>query len=244
MRVARKTDKALIEGIVTHPAVWPHVSEDTTPFFDASPYLDHPNLALIVEGGCFLLRWHGFGRVEAHTNFLPTMRGRGALEQAREAMAYTFLATACHFLVTRVPQNNPAADWFTRAMGFRLRFERPDAWLKDGRKNAVRYYELDVDDWIMQGRCVAAGRDFHEKLQQRLPAHRSHGEDHAHDCYVGALAQMIRAGSAEKGVFIYNRWARLAGYQEISIVSTDPLKIDIRDAILTIENGDFAVEEN
>lgn len=244
MRIATPDDKALIENIVNHPDVLRFAADDAAPGFDATPYLGPPHIALIVEGGCFLGIWHGYGRVECHTNFLPTARGKTALLEARRAIDFMFLKTNCFGLVTRVPQNNPAADWFTRAMGFRLRFERDAAWVKDGVAFPVRFYELDLDDWIAQGHCVQAGRDFHEKLQALLPDRHAHAEDHIHDCYVGAAAEMIRNGQVEKAALFYNRWATWAGYSEISVVSTDPLKIDIKDCVLSVRNGDFVVENH
>jgi len=242
MRIATTNDRALIENIVTHPDVLPFVSDDRASPFDATPYLSAPHIALIVEGGCFLGLWHGYGRVECHTNFLPSARGKNAIREARQAIDFMFLQTNCLNLVTRVPQNNPGADWFVRVMGFRLRFERAAAWMKNGVYFPVKYYELDINDWIAQGHCVQAGRAFHQKLHELLPDKPAHADDFIHDCYVGATAEMIRHGKLDKAVLIYNWWARFAGYGEISIISTNPLKINIVDCVLSIKNGDFAVE--
>lgn len=239
MRVATIEDKALVESIVKHPDVFRFVSAGPQEF-DATPFLAHPNLGLIVEGGCFLATWHGFGRAECHTNFLPTARGAHALKAATEALTYVFTSTNIHSLVTKVPQNNPAADWFARAMGFRVRFARQHAWTEGV---SVEYYELDIDDWITHSKaCVKEGRWFHETLDGLLPDRIRHPDDDVHDRYAGAASLMMKSGKPEKAVLVYNHWARFAGYEVIALLSTDPLRVDIRDCVLTLKDGRLCVE--
>ncbi len=193
MRIATLADKALVEGIVNHPEVLPLVSCDDAPPFDATPYLKDPHIALIVDGGCFFGFWHGYGRVECHTAFLPAARGRKALREGRKAIDYMFTQTNCFELVTKVPQDNPAADWYAKAMGFRVLFERRDAWVKNGVTHPIRYYALDMDDWIIQGHF-----------------RRETGEA-VNDCYAGAAEEMIAHGQGEKSKFFYDRWSQFSG---------------------------------
>lgn len=242
MRLATADDKALIERIVSHPDVWPLVSEDDSPAFDVSPYLADPHLALIVEGGCFLGWAHQYGRVECHTNFLPSARGRNAIREGRDCLAFMFLQTQCLEIVTRVPTFNVAAAQYARAMGFRQAFVRPQVWLKGGVRHPMGYYTLTLDDWILQGHCARAGREFHDRLQTLIPTRHAHVDDEAHDCYVGAATEMLRLGNPQKAEVIYNHWALFAGYTPFKVVSKKPLKIDIKECVLTIENGTFAVE--
>lgn len=188
MRIAAPEDRAFIESIIAHPEVERFVRHDAAPWpVDVSPYLVPPHRALLFDGGCFLLVWQGHGRVECHTNFLPEHRGGEVVAAAREALEHVFLDTNVTSVVTKVPRNNLAADRFTRLMGFRLRFERPDAWIRNGERFPIRYYELDIDDWI----GMAPG-----SVDER---------------YADALARMIARGNQAKGVFIYNRWAQFAG---------------------------------
>ncbi len=207
VRIATPDDRALIESIAKHPEVLPHIADDNSPPLDVTPYLGEPNVALIVEGGCFFGVWHGSGRVECHTCFLPEARGRTALVEGRKAIDFMFKQTNCFELVTRVPANNPAADWYARKMGFRLRFERPACWTKNGTAYPIRYYALEIDDWITQGHCVV------EKTTDPIL-----------DCYAGALGELLRYGKIEKAEFFYNRWAMLTGYPTVEFVAPAPIE--------------------
>jgi len=207
VRIATPDDRMLLESLVNHPEVLPHVADDRSPSFDVTPYLGEPHVALIVEGGCFFGVWHGSGRVECHTCFLPEARGRIALTEGRKAIDFMFKQTNCFELVTRVPAINKAAEWYAKKMGFRLRFERPACWLKNGTAHPIRTYALDIDDWIMQGHCVVETT-----------------ADPVLDCYAGAAGVLIHYGQIEKATFFYNRWALLTGYPTIESVTPEPVQ--------------------
>jgi hypothetical protein len=241
MRVATRADKALIEAIVHHPAVRPHVLPAGA-VFDATPYLSPPHVALVAEGGCFLGAAHGGGRYEAHTNFVPSGRGRNALRQMHLALMYMFLRTDCQTIVTQVPIANMAADWATRCVGFRFLFEAPRVWPGEAQARMTRYYEHTIDDWILTGVLAEGGRIFHQQLHEALPQAEHHVEDQVHDAYVGALASMVLVGNVQKAIAVYNRWALFAGYARITQVSDHPLCIDARDFVVRFENGNLAVE--
>lgn len=211
MRVAVPADKSLVEQICSHPEVRRWTAHDGAPAFNADKYLQPPNICVIVEGGCFLGVSHGAARYEAHTNFVPTGRGRNVLAGVAQAMHHMFVNTDCETILTRVPVNNPAADWVTRRAGFRYLFTRPAYWPKDGVRHDMKQYEMTVEDWVRSGTCSATGRDFHA----RLPEGPDHPEDPTHDAYVGALVTMIGAGNVHKGVHLYNRYALFAGYAPV-----------------------------
>lgn len=52
---------------------------------------------------------------------------------------------------------------------------------------------------------------------------------------------MIRAGQVAKGVQFYNRWASLAGYQSIAVLSVTPTILDVRDAVIEVRGGQMEV---
>ena len=56
-----------------------------------------------------------------------------------------------------------------------------------------------------------------------------HPDDPVHDMAAGAALLMIERGQPAKGVAFYNRWARLAGYSEIRLVSDSPVTIDMSE---------------
>lgn len=243
MRVATIADKAEIEAMVNHPEVLPSITYDGMPPFDVTPYLTEPHIVLMMDGGCFLGAWNGMGRFEAHTIFLPGHRGINAVRQAALALEYVFIYTTCHEVDTKVPLFNDGAAQLANVLGFRLLFKRPDAWLRNMVNHTVLYYQLGIDDWITQGHCIVSGVEFHRKLERELPDHDKHPADRIHDCYVGAAVELIKAGNVDKAILFYNRWAILAGYQQIRKVSDDPLVIDAKEFLITVSEGDFSVRK-
>lgn len=241
MRVATLADKAEIEAMVNHPEVLPSITFDGMPAFDATPYLTEPNIALMMKGGCFLGAWNGMGRFEAHTIFLPEYRGQIAKLEAELALRYVFLHTDCHEVATKVPTSNKGAEHFARALGFRMLFVREFAWPVGPLAYHINYYQLGIDDWIVQGHCKAAGSDFHNRLHSLLPDLETHCQETIHDCYVGAAVELIKAGYVDKAILFYNRWALLAGYQQIMKVSDNPLVLDAKEFLITVSEGDFTV---
>jgi len=192
-------------------------------------------MVVLVEGGCFLANGVGSQTYQVHTHILPEARGATALVNAGLALMLAFLGSDAETFVTAVAENNLRAKWFTRAMGFRPMFVQPAKWLHRGKMWDLTHYSLGVDDWILQGQLAPIGKSFHEQLESL--GHLPHGEDHAHDCYVGAAVAFISAGKPHKAAKIYNRWARAAGYVPLDIVFSNPLVIDVREFTIRVEAG-------
>lgn len=211
---------------------------------DLGPSLADPrNVALENDHGGFLFVNLGAGRYDLHTLFLPEGRGRPLLEAASVAARHMFTSTDCVELVTRCPEPNRAADLMVRRCGFRPIFERPGAW-EDG--SAIRYFWLAFEDWRAIDPLIAAeGRAFHHLIERakHVAGSRSptHPDDPAHDRAAGAASLMAKAGQPRKAVLTYNRWAELAGYAPIVLLSEAPPIIDIQDAVLGLSDGELEV---
>ena len=154
-----------------------------------------------------------------------------------------FIETDCLEIVTKVPQSNPAADFMARKCGFRPIFERDRAW-QDG--SAIRYFLLAFDDWRAQDNTLdSEGHAFHDIIEAAKRAKGSelpiHPDDDAHDRAAGAAVLMAKAGNPRKAVWAYNRWATLAGYQTVELLSEAPPVIDIQDAVLGLKDGQLEV---
>ena len=50
---------------------------------------------------------------------------------------------------------------------------------------------------------------------------------------------MMIGGMPGKAAVFYNRWAVLAGYAPLQILSLNPLEVDIQSARLVVSGGDF-----
>jgi hypothetical protein len=201
------------------------------------------NVALINRHGGFVFICHDATRYELHTLFRPEGRGAGVLPAAEEAFRWLFVNTDCAEIMTKVPAGNRAADLMARRAGFTPIFTREAAWA-DG--SAVTYFAMTFDAWrARDGALAAAGHDFHTLIETAKAAAGSalptHPDDEVHDRAAGAAVLMALAGNAEKAVWLYNRWARFAGYQTIDLVSALPVVIDVRDALVTVQGEKLEV---
>lgn len=241
LRFATIEDRELVESICNLPEIRSVTSFEGAPPFDALPYLTAPSFTVVGDEGCFLALHLDETRYAIHTNLLPAFRGASAVNAAHEALALAFLGTDATELLTMVPSTNKQARVLARQMGFRLLFSRPDFWPRDGVRHPLDFFALSLDDWIRSGVCAPAGEFFHRWLhsQPGLPAHRADG---VHDAYAGAALTMAVAGRARKAVEIYNRWARLAFYETISVLTEEPLRVDIKHCVLRFEGDQLNVE--
>ena len=209
----------------------------------SSVIADPGNFAFVSDHGGFILAYDEPGRYGLHTLFLPEGRGANVLASAKDAFRYMFTRTDCVEIVTKVAGSNRPADLMARRAGFSPIFIRQGIW-PDG--SDVTFFAMTLDAWRASDPGLAeVGHDFHEMLAAAKRATGSelptHPDDDAHDRAAGAAALMASAGQARKAVWTYNRWARLAGYQTIEVLSEAPPIIDVRDALVTVANGELEV---
>lgn len=247
--IVRETTAARINAVVNHEAVRSWVTmpgQDTLDLTEA--VADPRNVILMTEDGTggIVFHQHEPGIYEAHTQFLPEARGRQALAAVREMIDHMFVATDCMELLTRCPAGNRPAEALARAVGGVLDFERASAWPTPEGAVAVRFYAIRYADWVKRAEGLPnVGHWFHDRLEAenaRL-GHPDdlHDDDPAHDRHVGAAVSMILCGQPAKGIALYNRWARFAGYEPVSVVQTVPLVIDILTHLVLVKDGDLEV---
>jgi hypothetical protein len=240
----RVLDAVVLNRVVNDPRVRPWLGGKGE--LDLSSVAADPrNIALVCETGGFLLIKQEAGCYEVHSQFLPDTPD--VVEMARAGFEYLFTATDCQEITSKVPLENKRAVGLARAVGLRERFRRPKAWPgPEGTLGDVSYQAISFDDWKARTPGLAEhGRWFHERLEQAktqggspLPAH---DDDDAHDRAVGASVLMFRATNTRKAVLTYNRWARLAGYQSIELLSEQPAIVDVRDAVIEVRGHDMEV---
>lgn len=244
--VRRTLDATFLNEVFNDPDVRPWVGGEGV--IDVTTVVSNPaNIALITEHGGWVLAKHETGIYELHTAFLKEGRGRFYVAATLEALRYVFTATDAVEIVTRVPEINRAAAMAARCAGFKERFMRSDAWaLPEGKVCDISFQGLHLDAWTAQSPDVLAeGHWFHETLEAAktrsgspLAAHR---DDGAHDRAVGASVLMMKTGNAAKAVWSYNRWARLAGYQPIELLGSNPVIVDVGDAVVEVMGADMQV---
>ena len=232
--IERSFDATFFNEVANHPDVRPWLGG--THAIDLTPTLADPNnYALRCEGGGFVLHRHEPGIYEVHSQFLPGAR-RHTRTAMRAGFRYMFERTDAARIVTKCPKGNRGAGALANAAGFRHLFRREAAWDDGG---AVDYLALDIDDWALaRPEHAADGKLFHDAIETAKEASGSrltvHGHDEPHERVVGAVWRLVRAGNAAKGVALYNRWARLAGYAPINLISEHPATVDVIDAVVAL----------
>lgn len=140
--IRRSFDIPAFNAVINHPSVFPWVTLPGIEFLDGTELIkDERNVLIEASNGFFLGCYESPGVYEVHTQFYPWARTKQTIADGYESMAYMF-KEHCYELITRVPQNNKAADWFTRRMGFKFWFKNEKVWpTKDGLYD-LSFYRL------------------------------------------------------------------------------------------------------
>lgn len=220
--IKRTLDATFLNTVANHPEVRPWLLGEG-PVELSGIVSDPANIALQAEYGGWVLQGLSPGTYEVHSMFLPEGRGAGVARALRAALDYVFTATDCVRLVTRLPAGNVRAANLGRMAGFR-------PWFGDRSR-------IEIEDWAQSSKaCREAGEWFHDRLEAAKIAAGSalvvHDDDPAHDHAVGAAVLCCKAGNPIKGVRHYNAWAAASGYAPVTLISVNPMVIDVVDAVL------------
>lgn len=233
-----------LNAIVNDPSIYPWVRGNYEGVLDFTPLVADPNNLLVMgeHGGVFFIQGLQ-GLYEAHTQILPAGRGKWAVECVRACLTYLFTRTNAVEAVTRVPHGNIAAKALVRSIAGVVReFTNQNGWVRDNKSIPADIYALRIQDWMrLASDMDDIGMSFHWEVEaqyKRLGIKEPlHPDDDVHDRYVGATFEMIRHGQVGKGIAFYNRWAGLAGYHPISLISENPVAVDC-GSMIVISRGD------
>jgi RimJ/RimL family protein N-acetyltransferase len=134
----RSRDWDLIKSIVTHPKVYPHVSDDFSPspgFWE--PIESEQVWYVTVRDGCELLGLWAFipeNHIcwKVHTCLLPIAYGQRAARAAKEMARWVWENTPCLRLITDVPAYNLLAHRFAERAGMVEFGVNPASYQKNG----------------------------------------------------------------------------------------------------------------
>lgn len=245
--IERQTDAHNLNRVANDPSVYPWVKGHAVGRLDLSPIVANPaNVLLMGEHGGVLFAQHQPGYYEAHTQVMPAGRGAWTLRMVRAALHWMFTRTDAIEIVTKVPQGNAAALGLVRAIHGVYEFTSPHGWVYQNDPVPAAVYALRLQDWVKRAPgLVERGAWFHHKLEAELTqlgkTEDVHEDDPTHDRYVGAACEMMMGGQPQKAAIFYNRWAVMAGYAPIQLMSISPLTVNIRSAIICVRGDDFWV---
>jgi hypothetical protein len=215
-----------------HPDVRPYLGHpDMAGPLDLSPLVENPaNVCLETEGGGWVLQALLPGAYELHTLFIPEARGADYFEAAREALRFMFTQTDCLEILTKCPDDNPAARMAAVKVGFRERFHRDGVWnVGTEEVCGVSYQALTLDGWLSRDEEISQiGAGLGLQLL-------TDPDDEFLNRLMGAVVLMMRGGQTAKAVGMFNRAAPFAGYRPIVALRDD--LADIGDVLVLVKSG-------
>lgn len=237
MRLSR--DHAEYERIANDPAVMPFIVPYGTERVELQAFFENPeNVGFLYNDCGFLVHSLESGVYEVHSLALPHVRGPYVFAAATASIRFMFLATGAMELLTRVPHGNVAATALTHKVGFAHEFTRASAWATADGATDVEFYAMRYPEWIKhQDWLKKSGEWFHSLTG----IEEDHPDDPSHDLYVGAMVETVLGGQPDKATFLYNRWARFAGYGTVSIVDRAPLTFLVDGYTVKVENGQVEI---
>lgn len=236
-----------INEIVNHPSIYSFVKGFNTEPLDLTSVISNQNnIGLVGEYGCVIFIKHQSGIYEFHTSVLPEGRGEWMVNGSKFAFNWMFTHTDAFELLTKCPYGNVAAKAGAKIVGCSLRFTTLPIWPVEEKLVAVDVYSIILQEWVKDAsNLVELGNWFHEQLEDKCKISNislnPHEDDENHNRYVGATIEMLKNGQVIKAIAFYNRWAIMAGYYPIKLLSLNPITVDIRDCALRISENDFDV---
>lgn len=135
----RSFNYGLIRAILTHKAIWPHISDDSSPAADDYRPIESEAFWYVLVRDCdevlglFLFAPQNGVCWEVHTALLPHAWGDRAMQAALELPEWIWENTPCRRIVTNVPEYNKLALNFALDAGMRPYGRNEKSWLKGGR---------------------------------------------------------------------------------------------------------------
>lgn len=139
IRFERTRDMDIVRKILTHPAIYRHISDDFSPSADQYEPPEHESILhmLALDGDEVLGLWVFIPKneicLEVHTNLLPNAYGERSLIAAKEMAEWIWKHTSCERIITDVPDFNRHAFKFAKRAGMSEFGCNPKSFKKDGK---------------------------------------------------------------------------------------------------------------
>ena len=137
MKFVLLEDLQLITATITHPSIYKHVCDASSP--DADQFEPRVSDKIFYIGviddeenycGLFMVEFSNYALGELHTCILPIAWGQKANKIAKDFLKYLFNeCSELKTLITRVPDDNRLALAYAKRNGMKLMGYIPDAYL-------------------------------------------------------------------------------------------------------------------
>lgn len=138
IRFERTSDMELVQSVMRHPKIYPHLTDDGCPPAEEFQPMDHPAIwyVLVFDADELLGLWMFVPENAVcwcvHTCLLPVAWGR-AREAAVQMAVWIWTNTPCRRLVTMVPVRNRLALKLAEAAGMQRYGLNKNSFLKHGK---------------------------------------------------------------------------------------------------------------
>lgn len=137
LRFERTHDLALVKQVLTHPKIWPHITDDGCGAPGDFEPVDHPGFwYVVVENGTlqgmFTFQKQNAVCWEVHTCLLPSAWGKMSREATHGVREWVWANSDCQRIVTSVPAYNRLALRLAKASGMSEYGTNHKAFLRDG----------------------------------------------------------------------------------------------------------------
>jgi RimJ/RimL family protein N-acetyltransferase len=134
----RTFDYDLVRRIVTHPKIYPHISDDNSPKAeDWQPFQSEVVWYILVKlddapAGVFTFTPHNAVCYEVHTCLLPAIYGKNSVLAGIAVIQWMFANSPCRRIITNVPSYNILALRFAHNGGLKEFGVNEKSYLKNG----------------------------------------------------------------------------------------------------------------
>lgn len=152
MKFERTHDMELVNQVIRHPRVYPHVSDDFSPPAEQLSMQDNEALWYVAVRdesdflGIFLFAPDNPICWEVHTCLLPRAWGDRAVEAATEVCRWIWQNTSCRRIITEVPENNTLALKLALNSGLKQYGVNPRACLRGGVERDLILLGISKDE--------------------------------------------------------------------------------------------------
>jgi len=140
----RSHDYELIRRILTHPRIYPFISDDGSPPADQYQPVEHEAMWYVIVRdthesgvpdllGCWVFAPENSICWEVHTALLPCAWGERGQIAASMLPAWVWSNTPCRRIITNVPSNNRLALHFAMRAGMTIYGTNERSFLKNGQ---------------------------------------------------------------------------------------------------------------
>jgi RimJ/RimL family protein N-acetyltransferase len=152
MNIERTHDMRLVREIMSDPAIFTHIHDDSV--IECDP-IDHEgfNWMLVSDSapaGVFLVHAMNSVCYQMHTALLPCIWGQDAANAAQMLLAWAFNDTDCQKMITAVPAYNRAALRFAKAGGMTQEGINRASFMRNGALIDQIMLGITKQEWICQ----------------------------------------------------------------------------------------------